>query len=88
MATGSTVLAATSSNQSAWAYTLVAGVVVLLVVVILLEGLRRAVRGLDRDIWTTWVSGKAVVANTATTYLLKNTHDSADELVTELGNHG
>jgi hypothetical protein len=77
-----------SSNQSAWVSTLVVGVVVLLVVVALLEGLRRAVRGLDRGIWTTWVSGKAVVANTATTYLLKNTHDSADELVSELGNHG
>jgi hypothetical protein len=88
MAAGSTVLAATSSNQSAWLYTLVAGVVVLLVVVALLEGLRRAVRGLDKDIWTTWVSGKAVVANTATTYLLKNTHDSAEELVDELGHHG
>jgi hypothetical protein len=87
MAAGSTVLAA-SSNQSAWLYTLVAGFVVLLVVIALLEGLRRAVRGLDTDIWTTWVSGKGVVANTATTYLLKNTHDSADELVTELGNHG
>jgi len=86
MAAGSTMLAA-SSNQSAWLYTLIAGFVVLLVVIALLEGLRRSVRGLENDIWTTWVSGKGVVANTATTYLLKNTRDSADELVNELGNH-
>jgi hypothetical protein len=86
MAAGSTVLAV-SSNQSAWLYTLVVGLVVLLVVIALLEGLRRSIRGLENDIWTTWVSGKGVVANTATTYLLKNTHDSADELVNELGNH-
>jgi galactitol-specific phosphotransferase system IIC component len=88
MSSGSTVLATMSTNQSAWAYTLVAGLVVLLVVVALLEGLRRAVRKLDRDIWTTWVTGKAVVAHTATTYLLKNTRDSADELVDELAHHG
>ena len=88
MASGSTVLAAMSTNQSAWVYTLVAGLVVLLVVVALLEGLRRAVRRLDKDIWTTWVTGKAVVAHTATTYLLKNTRDSADELVEELAHHG
>ena len=86
MAAGSTMLAA-SSNQSAWLYTLIVGFVVLLVVIALLEGLRRSVRGLENDIWTTWVSGKGVVANTATTYLLKNTRDSADELVNELGNH-
>jgi uncharacterized membrane protein len=88
MAAGSMVLAAMSSNQSAWVYTLVAGLVVLLVVVALLEGLRRAVRRLDADIWKTWVTGKAVVAHTATTYLLKNTRDSADELVDELAHHG
>jgi uncharacterized protein HemY len=88
MASGSMVLATMSTNQSAWVYTLVAGLIVLLVVVALLEGLRRSVRKLDKDIWTTWVTGKAVVAHTATTYLLKNTRDSADELVEELAHHG
>lgn len=79
---------ALSENQSAWLATLIAGFVVLLVVIGLLEGLRRAVVALNNDIWQTWVNGKAVVKNTATTYLLKNTRESGDQLVDELGNHG
>ena len=71
---------ALSENQSAWVYTLAAGFVVLLVVIALLEGLRRTVKTLNDDIWTTWVNGKAVVKNTAMTYLLKNTRDSGEEL--------
>ena len=80
-------IVALSENQSAWVYTLAAGFVVLLVVIALLEGLRRAVKTLNDDIWTTWVNGKAVVKNTAMTYLLKNTRDSGEELAQELGNH-
>jgi uncharacterized protein HemY len=86
-ATATTMLAL-SDNQSAWVATLVVGFVVLLVVIALLEMLRRAVNTLGDDIWATWVNGKAVVRNTAMTYLLKNTHDSGDELVEELSNHG
>lgn len=86
MNAGVTILAL-SENQSTWVATLVAGFVVLLVVVALLESLRRAVVALNEDIWQTWVNGKAVVKNTAMTYLLKNTRDSGDELVNELGNH-
>jgi uncharacterized protein HemY len=82
-----TVLAM-SDNQSAWVITLVAGLVVLLVVIALLEGLRRAVLTLNEDIWRTWVNGKAVVKNTAMTYLLKNTRNSGEELVEELSHHG
>ena len=85
-ATATTVLAL-SDNQSAWVGTLVVGFVVLLVVIALLEGLRRAVNTLGDDIWSTWVNGKAVVKNTAMTYLLKNTHDSGDELAEELTHH-
>jgi hypothetical protein len=83
-----TTVIALSDNQSAWVYTLAAGFVVLLVVIALLEGLRRAVIALNDDIWGTWVNGKAVVKNTAMTYLLKNTRQSSDELVDELANHG
>jgi hypothetical protein len=82
------VLAAMSDNQSAWVLTLVVGVVVLLVVLALLEVLRRTVVKLNDDLWTTWVSGKEVVKNTATTFLLKNTRNSGNELVEELGHHG
>ena len=82
-----TVLAM-SENQSSWVATLVAGFVVLLVVIALLEGLKRTVAKLNDDIWKTWENGAAVVKNTGGTYLLKNTHDSSDELVDELSNHG
>ena len=87
MAAATTIMAL-SSNQSAWVYTLVAGLIVLLVVIALLEGLRRTVLALEQDIWETWVKGKAVVRHTGTTYLLKNTRDSGEELVDELGHHG
>lgn len=79
---------AISSNQTAWFLTLAAGLVVLLVVLALLEGLRRAVVGLEGHLWTTWVTGKEVVRHSATTYLLKNTRASGEELVDELGYHG
>ncbi|MDQ3678907.1 MAG: hypothetical protein M3401_19265 [Actinomycetota bacterium] len=82
-----TVLAA-SDNQSAWVMTLIAGAVVLLVVIVLLEGLRRAVVALNKSIWATWVNGKAVVKHSGTTYLLKNTRQSGEELVEELNHHG
>lgn len=42
---------------------------------------------LGDDLWSTLVNGKAVVKNTAMTYLLKNTRGSGDELVQELANH-
>lgn len=84
---GTTTILALSENQSAWWYTLAAGLVILIVVLILLEVLRRTVRNLEGDLWRTWVSGKAVVKNTATTYNLKNTRDSAGDLVEELRNH-
>jgi hypothetical protein len=87
MAAAVTVLAL-SSNQKAWVVTLIVGVVVLLVVIALLEGLRRAVVALNKNIWETWVNGKAVVRHTGTTYLLKNTHDAGEELADELGHHG
>jgi hypothetical protein len=87
MAAALTVLAL-SSNQKPWVATLVAGLVVLLVVIALLEGLRRAVVALNEHIWETWVTGKAVVRHTGTTYLLKNTRVSGEELVDELGHHG
>jgi uncharacterized membrane protein YdcZ (DUF606 family) len=87
MAAAVTVLAL-SSNQRAWVISLVVGVVVLLVVIALLEGLRRAVLALNKNIWSTWVNGKAVVRHTGTTYLLKNTRNSGEELVDELGHHG
>ncbi len=81
-------IVALSENQNAWVTSLVIGVVVLLVVIALLELLRRTVRKLNDDLWQTWVSGKAVVKNTATSYQLKNVRTGAEDLATELRNHG
>lgn len=83
-----TMVSALSENQNAWVTTLIVGVVILLVVIALLEMLRRTVVQLNDDLWATWVSGKAVVKNTATSYQLKNTRQAGDELVEELRNHG
>jgi uncharacterized protein HemY len=82
-----TTVAALSENQNAWVTTLVVGVVILLVVIALLEMLRRTVKTLGDDLWATWVSGKKVVKNTATGYQLKNVRQSGEELVEELRNH-
>ena len=81
-------IAALSENQNAWVASLVVGVVVLLVVIALLEMLRRTVLKLNDDLWQTWVSGKAVVKNTATSYQLKNVRTGAEDLASELRNHG
>lgn len=83
-----TMVSALSENQNAWAITLVVGVVILLVVIALLEILRRTVVALNDDLWGTWVSGKKVVKNTATGFQLKNVRQSGEELVEELRNHG
>ena len=83
-----TMVSALSENQNAWVTTLVVGVVILLVVIALLEMLRRTVVKLNDDLWRTWVSGKAVVKNTATSYQLKNTRQAGDELVEELRTMG
>jgi len=82
------IISTLSDNQNAWVITLVVGVVVLLVVIALLEILRRTVVKLNDDLWRTWVSGKAVVKNTATSYQLKNTRQAGAALVEELRNHG
>ncbi|HUR84557.1 MAG TPA: hypothetical protein VMY78_04370 [Solirubrobacteraceae bacterium] len=82
------VIAALSDNQNAWVISLVVGFVVLLVVIALLEMLRRAVVSLNGNLWSTWVSGKDVVKHTGTTYLLKNTRMQGEELLDELGHHG
>ena len=82
------LIVALSENQNAWVTSLVIGVVVLLVVIALLEMLRRTVLKLNDDLWQTWVSGKAVVKNTATSYQLKNVRTGAEDLAAELRNHG
>jgi ABC-type protease/lipase transport system fused ATPase/permease subunit len=82
-----TNLIALSSNQTAWLITLGAGLVVLLVVLALLETLRRTVLKVDETVWDAWEAGKRVEHNTVMIYLLKRTRERGSELVEELGNH-
>ena len=80
-----TMVSALSENQDAWVTTLVAGLVVLLVVIALLETLRRTVVNLNGDIWEMWVNGKAVVKNTAMNHWLKTRVTRATSSSTNAG---
>lgn len=82
-----TNLIALSSNQTAWLITLAAGLVVLLVVLALLETLRKQVKKVDTTVADAWQAGKRVEHNTVMVYLLKRTRERGSELVEELGNH-
>lgn len=81
-----TVLAM-STNEKAWAATLVVGLVVAVVVWILLERLRRAVNRVEPAVDRVWAMGKRVAQNTSTTYLLQSTKGRGGELLEELDQH-
>ena len=78
---------AMTTNQTLWWVTLAVGLVVALVVWFLLERLRRAVVGVDRDVSDVWTMGKRVAQNTSTTYLLSTTKARGVELADELEHH-
>lgn len=80
-------LIALSSNETAWAVTLVVGLVVALVVWGLLEQLRRTVLEVERSVDDVWTMGKRVAGNTATTHLLGTTKERGVELLGELEHH-
>lgn len=82
-----TTLIALSDNQTAWSLTLVVGLVVLLVVLALLEALRRAVSDVNLVAREAWEAGRHVEFNTFMIYLLKSTRERGAELVEELGHH-
>jgi len=81
-----TVLALTD-NETAWAITLVVGLVVALVVWGLLEALRRTVNEVERSVSAVWTMGKRVAQNTQTTHLLGTTKQRGIELHEELQQH-
>ncbi len=80
-------LIALSANETAWAVTLVVGLVVALVVWGLLEQLRRTVLQVERAVDEVWTMGKRVAGNTSTTYLLGTTKERGVELLEELEHH-
>ncbi len=82
----SEVLAITT-NQTLWWITLGAGLVVAVVVLVLLEILRRAVADIDRAATELWTMGKRLAQNTQTTHLLQTTKTRGGELRAEVEQH-
>jgi uncharacterized protein HemY len=82
-----TTVIALSSNQTAWWITLAVGLVVAIVVLILLEMLRRTVLNVETAAREAWESGRQLEHNTFQTFLLKSTRERGAELVEELGHH-
>ena len=62
-----------SDLQTGWWIALVAGLVVAVVVVVLLHGLYRQVKGIEAAFAAAWEMGKQVARNTATTWMLGQT---------------
>jgi type II secretory pathway component PulF len=81
------MIVALSENQRLWWITLAVGLVVAIVVWVLLERLRRAVRAVDEHVDEVWTMGKRVAQNTSTTYLLQTTKQRGGELLEELQEH-
>jgi len=82
-----TTVIALTDNQTAWSITLVVGLVVVVVVGILLELLRRTVLGVDVAARDAWEAGARVEHNTLMIYQLKSTRERGGELVEELEHH-
>lgn len=82
-----TLLALTNGVELAWSLGLAAGLVVAVVVLALLEVLRRTVRDVDEGVTAIWTAGKLVAQNTQTTHLLLTTKARGGDLLAELGEH-
>lgn len=79
---------AITTNQTLWWITLGVGLVVALVVLALLETLRRAVVDIDRAVTELWTMGKRLAQNTQTTHLFQTTKARGGELLGEIERHG
>ncbi len=76
-----------ADNERAWRITLGAGAVVALVVWGLLERLRRAVDGVERDVDKLWTTGKQLAQQTQAGHLLVAVSGRAQELADEAAHH-
>lgn len=80
-------LFALTTNQTLWWITLGVGLVVALVVLALLETLRRSVEDINRAATELWTMGKRLAQNTQTTHLLHTTEARGGELLAEAEQH-
>ncbi len=74
-------------DERAWWISLGAGLVVALVVWGLLERLRRAVLGVDRDVEDLWTAGKQVAQQTQAAHQLSIVRARGVELAAEAARH-
>lgn len=81
-------VALSSAIETAWWISLGVGLVVALVVLGLLELLRRTVNEVDAAVERVWTMGKRVARNTATTHMLTGTRELGTELRDEVERHG
>jgi hypothetical protein len=70
-----------------WWAALGLGLLVAIVVVVLLHALRRQVKGIETAFEQAWETGKQVAQNTATTWMLADTANVAEELKQEALEH-
>jgi hypothetical protein len=75
---------ALSANEIAWLGTLAVGLVVAIVVLALLEQLRRTVLEVELAVTRVWTAGKQVAQNTQTTHLLETTRERGGQLLEEV----
>jgi uncharacterized protein HemY len=80
-------LALTSAQEAAWWISLAIGLVVALVVLFLLEWLRRTVKDVEAGVDRVWTMGKRVAQNTATSHMLVSTKELGGELLEEVERH-
>lgn len=73
------------TDTTLWWMTLAAGLVVAAVAVTLLHLLLRAITSIQRELEELWGEAGRAASNTATTWLLEDTHLAVRELEAELG---
>lgn len=76
-----------SDVQSIWWVTLALGALVALVVLALLHLLRSAVLRIERNAEVLWRTATTVARNTATTWLIEETAETAEEIKKEALRH-
>ena len=69
------------ATQQTWILSLVVAVVVVIGVAILLEMIVRTARGIRDLVYSIWIGGKRIAANTVTIALLRETNDLAGKIL-------
>ncbi|MDQ3634562.1 MAG: hypothetical protein M3405_08650 [Acidobacteriota bacterium] len=68
-----------------WTYSLIAGGVVILIVAALLILIILAARSIDHHAKEIWLAGKNIAGNTVSIWMLKDTNETAGEILQTAG---